>query len=198
MERKMDLLLQKYCEYEKLIGCKAVYELANGLYIEYTYKKENFVHLLGLHKLQDILLISMFNDKNNVKINTRTVIKNIKKGKLTHEMVVSSAFFKQIENRYNSFSYDNLTTLNYTDAIVDFDPTIISSKLKSDYLLFEERPKEQYNLLGVALDKMNGIRYAETFIHTVTDYYIKDQMIVKIKKFTLYDKAGQVIVEDKF
>ena len=77
----MDLLLEKYNDYARLIGCRAVYELENGLIIEYIYRKENFVHLIGLHKLEDILLISMFNDKSNLKINTRTVIKNIKNGK---------------------------------------------------------------------------------------------------------------------
>lgn len=54
----MDLLLEKYNDYARLIGCRAVYELENGLSIEYTYRKDNFVHLIGLHKLDDILLIN--------------------------------------------------------------------------------------------------------------------------------------------
>ena len=131
----MDLLLKKYNDYLRLVGCKAIYELENDLNIEYTYKRENFVHLIGLHKLGDILLISMFNDKSNPKVNTKTVMSNIKKGKLTDAMVKASAFYNKIEDRYNSFDYDNLTTLNYTDAVIDFDASLIPSKLKSDYLL---------------------------------------------------------------
>lgn len=192
----MDLLLEKYNDYAKLIGCKVQYRLKNGLSIEYIYRKENFVHLLGLHKLNDILLISMFNDKSNLKVNTRTVIQNIKNGKLTDKMVQGSSFFLSIKKRYDSFSYDNLTTLNYTDAVIDFDASIINSKLKCDFLLFEERPSKEYNHLGIALDNMNGIRYAETFIHTNSDHYIKGQTIVKVKHFALYDKKGNVIVED--
>lgn len=102
----MDLLLEKYNDYARLIGCRAVCELENGLSIEYTYRKDNFVHLIGMHKLDDILLISMFNDKSNLKVNTRTVIKNIKNGKLTDSMVNNSAFFPVIKERYNSFLYD--------------------------------------------------------------------------------------------
>lgn len=194
----MDLLLKKYNDYLRLVGCKAIYELENGLNIEYTYKRENFVHLIGLHKLDDILLISMFNDKSNLKVNTKTVMSNIKKGKLTDAMVKASAFYNKIEDRYNSFDYDNLTTLNYTDAVIDFDASLIPSKLKSDYLLFEERPTGEYNHLGVAYDSINGVRYAETFLHASSDLYVRNQTIVKVKKFKLIDAGGNVIVTDSF
>ena len=50
-----------------------------------------------------------------------------------------------------NFSYDNLTTLNYTDAVINFNPSLINSKIKSDYLLFEER----INKLGkIQYDKL--------------------------------------------
>lgn len=194
----MDLLQEKYNDYIKLVGCQAVYQLENGLQIEYTYKRENFVHLIGLHKLDDILLISMFNDKSNLKVNTRTVMANIRKGKLTDAMVKQSSFFSMIQERYNSFNYDNLTTLNYTDAVIDFDASLIPSKLKSDYLLFEERPSGEFNHLGVALDNVNGVRYAETFIHCVNDLYVRNQNVVKVKSFKLIDKNGNSIVSDEF
>lgn len=194
----MDLLQQKLNDYIRLIGCKAVYELENGIVIEYEYKRENFVHLIGIHKLDDILLINMFNDKSNPKVNTRTVISNIKKGKLTDAMVRGSVFYHKLKDRYESFSYDNLTTLNYTDAVIDFDPTLIPSKLKSDYLLFEERPTGEYNHMGIALDNRNGTRYAETFIHCSNNLYIKNQTIVKVKKFSIIDKKGNLIVSDSF
>lgn len=52
-----DLLLQKYNDYMRLKNCRAEYLLSNGLIIDFTYKEENFIHLLGLHKLTDIQLI---------------------------------------------------------------------------------------------------------------------------------------------
>jgi len=123
---------------------------------------------------------------------------SIKKGKLNDAMVASSAFYHKIKDRYESFSYDNLTTLNYTDAIIDFNASLINSKLKSDYLLFEERPTGEYNHLGIALDSINGVRYAETFIHNTTDMYIKGQTVVKIKNFKIVDKNGNIFIEDSF
>mgnify|MGYP006981540569 CR=1 FL=1 len=57
----------------------------------------------------------------------------------------------------------NLTTLNYTDAVINFNPSLINSKIKSDYLLFEERINKEYNHLGIAFDKNSNRRYIETF-----------------------------------
>lgn len=51
----MNDLLKKYTEYMRLENCRAEYLLANGQTIEAIYKEENFAHLLGLHKLIDIL-----------------------------------------------------------------------------------------------------------------------------------------------
>lgn len=47
----MDDLLQKYHDYIRLKNCRAEYLLSNGMIIDFTYKEENFIHLLGLHKL---------------------------------------------------------------------------------------------------------------------------------------------------
>lgn len=53
----MNPLLEKYDDYMRLNGFAIKYELSDGTCIEVTYKEENFLHLLGLHKLQDIQLI---------------------------------------------------------------------------------------------------------------------------------------------
>ena len=131
----MNDLLQKYNDYIRLKNCRAEYMLSNGTIINVTYKEENFVHLLGLHKLIDIQLIQLFNDKNNKKVRAKYIISLIKKAKFTDAMVKNSVFYKDIEERYENFSYDNLTTLTYTDAVINFNPAIIKSKIKSDYAI---------------------------------------------------------------
>jgi hypothetical protein len=70
----MNPLLEKYNEYIRLKDCMAEYHLANGMSVSFTYKEENFIHLLGLHKLNDIQLIQFFNDQNNKIIQTRYII----------------------------------------------------------------------------------------------------------------------------
>lgn len=77
----MDDLLKKYMDYIRLKDCKAEYLLSNGTIIEVTYKEENFVHLLGLHKLIDIQLIQLFNDKSNKKSSNKIHYKSYQKRK---------------------------------------------------------------------------------------------------------------------
>ncbi len=194
----LDDLLQKYEDYIRLKNCKAEYLLSNGTIIEVTYKEEFFIHLLGLHKLTDIQLIQLFNDKSNKKVQTKYIISRIKKGMFTDAMVRASVFYSDIAERYENFSYENLTTLTYTDAVINFNPNRIQSKLKSDYLLFEEKGNGVYNHLGIALDTFTGERYIETFFREPSDMYIAGQRVVKVKSFTLYDPDGQVIVTDSF
>lgn len=194
----MDALLQKYNDFLRLKNCRAEYVLANGTLIDFTYKEENFIHLLGLHKLTDIQLIQLFNDKSNKKVQTKYIISRIKKNKFTDTMVKGSVFFPDIESRYESFSYDSLSTLTYTDAIINFNPALIRSKIKSDYLLFEKKSNDEYNHLGIAEDRITKNRYIETFFHQSTDMYLKGQTIVKIKSFTLYTPDNQILVTDSF
>ena len=194
----MNDLLQKYNDYLRLKDCKAEYEFSDGTKIEVSYQKKNFAHLLGLHKLKDIQLIQFWLDKSNKTVKLQTVLKRIENETFMDKMVKNSHFYLIIKSRYESFSYDNLTTLNYTDAVINFNPTLINSKIKSDYILFEERPKNEYNHMGIALDSKSGIRYIETFFHQPTDMYISGQSIVKVKKFTLYDSNDKIIVVDTF
>jgi hypothetical protein len=194
----MNALLEKYNDYMRLKNCTAEYLLANDTKIKVTYKEENFVHLLGLHKLTDIQLIQLFNDKTNKKVQVKYIISRIKKEKFTDTMVQSSIFYHTIAERYENFTYDNLTTLTYTDAIINFNPTLIKSKIKSDYLLYEQKGNQKYNHLGIALDPVTGERYIETFFHQNTDMYIIGQQTMKIKSFTLYSPNNEIIVTDSF
>lgn len=194
----MDDLLQKYNDYIRLKNCRAEYLLSNGMIIDFTYKEENFIHLLGLHKLTDIQLIQLFNDKSNKKVQTKYIISRIKKNKFTDAMVKASVFYSDIEARYESFSYDNLTTLTYTDAVINFNPLLINSKIKSNYLLFEQKSNNEYNHLGIAEDRNTKNRYIETFFHQTSDMYLKGQTIAKVKSFTLYTPDNQIIVTDSF
>lgn len=194
----MGELLDKYNDYMRLENCTAEYVLVDGTHIRFNYKEENFPHLIGLHKLRDVQLVQFWQDKSNKSVKLKDVIKKIKNGSFTDAMVKGSYFYPLIEARFKSFSYDNLTTLNYTDAIIDFDKTLINAKIQSDYVLFEERPSKEYNHMGIAYDAKGDYRYVETFFHETSTKYITGQTIVKVKKFVLYDSDGRIIVEDEF
>ena len=63
----MNGMLQKYNEYIRLKNYRAEYRLSNGEILDFTYKEESFIHLIGLHKLIDIQMIQLLNDKSNKK-----------------------------------------------------------------------------------------------------------------------------------
>lgn len=193
----MNDLLQKYNDYMRIVGGRVEYTLADGSSLSATYREDNFPHLIGLHKLRDIQLIQFWLDRTNKTIKLMDVIRKIKNENFTDTDVRASHFFQNMADRYLFFSYDNLTTLNYTDAIIDFKPTLMGSLLKSDYILFEERPSGEYNHMAIANTPSNG-RYIESFFHEKTNNYLNGQTIVKIKAFTLYDKNGKIIVSDNF
>ena len=194
----MNGLKKKYLDYMRLENCKAEYELDDGTKIEVSYKEENFAHLLGLHKLKDIQLIQFWLDRTNKTVKLGTVLNRIKNESFTESMLQKSNFYRDIQERYENFSYENLTTLNYTDAVVNFNPLIINSKIKSDYILFEEKENKEFNHMGIARDSETGSRYIETFFHEPSDKYVAGQKIVKVKKFTLFDANDNVIITDSF
>ncbi len=194
----MDSLKKKYLDYMRLENCKVIYELENDSTIEFLYREENFAHMLGLHKLKDIQLIQFWLDKTNRIVKLETVLSRIRNESFTESMIKSSVFYPDIQERYNNFSYENLTTLSYTDAVINFNPEIIKSKIKSDYLLFEKKSGYQYNHMGIALDEKTGNRYIETFFHEATNKYLAGQTVVKVKGFSLYDANGEIIVTDSF
>lgn len=193
----MDALKIKYNEYLRLVGCHVIYSLDNGTKIDFTYEKENFIHLAGLHKLKDIQLIQFYNDKSNKSVKAKDVLRKIKNEDFTEAMIKGSSEFSQIEKRYNNLTYENLTSMSYTDAIIDFNPVPLNSSLKSNYLLFEQ-DGSGYNHLGIALDSTVSKRYIETFFYEPSQKYISGQTVVKIVQFSLYDSKGNLIVEDTF
>ena len=193
-----DKLKEMYLEYMKLDGYRVEYLLENGVTVEFKYEQKYFGHLLGLHKLTDIQIIQFWQDKSNLKVNLKSVIRQIKREQLTDLDIRNSTFYPLIKERYENFNYDTLTSLNYTDAIIDFDASLLGSKLKSDYLLYELTPNGEYNHMGIAADPFSGERYAETFFVEPSAKYLTGQTIVKINKFTLYDKNNRVVVSDTF
>jgi len=194
----MNDLLNKYNDYLKLAGCTIEYELEDKTVIIVPYREDGFLHLLGIHKLTDIQLIQFWLDKNNRSVKREDVIRKIKAEELTDSDIRNSVKFCKIKDRYEHFSYDNLTTVNYTDAIINFDAKKKGSYLKADYILFEERPKNEYNHMAIAMDKKNNCRYIESFFHEPSADYQNRQIIKKIVKFSIRKSDGSILVSDTF
>ena len=192
----MNELLEKYDEFKAIINYTVEYKLKNEQTLCFKLKQLDFPHLIGLHKLIDIPIIRQFNDKGNKKIGARYIVGNIKKeDKLTDETIRNSKYFHTIQNRYHQFGKDNLLTLFYADAIINFDAAIINSNLKTSYILFEQKGNKSYNHLCIAEDA-NGNYYTESFFHEPSDLYIRKQKTSKVKTVRIYDKKGVLYMED--
>ena len=192
----MNELLEKFNEYKEISNYRLKYTLANGDVVDFKLKQTDFPHLIGLHKLVDIPLIGQFNDVSNTTVSAKFLISKIKKeSQLTESIIKNSVYFPDIEQRYQNFSKENLLTLTYTDAIVNFDASLIGSKLRGDYIFFENQKSQGYNYLSVAKDAQQK-RYAESFFYNPADRYIRNQKIVKVTKVEIYDKDGKLYLED--
>lgn len=192
----MNGLLEKFHEYKEISNYRIKYTLSNGDVIDFKLKQTDFPHLIGLHKLVDIPIIGQFNDISNVTVSAKFLISKIKKeSQLTESIIKNSVYFPDIEQRYNNFSKENLLTLTYTDAIVNFNSLLIGSRLRGDYILFENQKSKGYNYLSIAKDAQQK-RYAESFFYNPTDLYIRNQNIVKVSKVEIYDKEGNLYLED--
>ena len=192
----MNELLEKFNEYKDISNYRIKYTLVNGDGIEFKLKQTDFPHLIGLHKLIDIPLIGQFNDISNTTVSAKFLISKIKKeSQLTESIIKNSVYFQGIEQRYQNFTKDNILTLTYTDAVVDFKASLIGSKLRGNYILFENQNSQGYNYLSIAKDTQQN-RYVESFFYNSTDIYIRNQKVVKVSKVEIYDKNGKLYLED--
>lgn len=195
MEDYLNQLLDKLNEYKSIVNYRMEYIFEDDFAISFKLKQTDFPHLLGLHKLIDIPVIRQFNDKNNLVIGAKYINSKIKKQELlTENSIKNSIYFSDIEVRFNSFNKENILTMSYTDAIVDFDASLIGSNLKAKYILFEKK-QQGYNHLCIAEDR-NGKMYAESFFHSPTDLYIRKQKTIRVKLIRIYDNFGTLYLED--
>lgn len=191
----MNQLLYKFNEYKSIANYQMEYELDNGDTIKVKLRQTDFPHLIGLHKLIDIPIIRQFNDKSNVTVSAKFIISKIKREQLLTENVIKhSNYFNLISKRYEHFTKDNILSLSYTDALIDFNADLICSSLKSKYILFEKK-QQGYNHLCIA-QSIKATKYVESFFYNSTDLYIRNQKLIKVKKIKIYDSKGNIYMED--
>ena len=196
LEKALPGLKAKYNDFLKILDCKMHYEFCNGFILEFQFKKTNFPHMAGLHKLKDIPIIQSYLGKPGF---ANQILSKIKKGTLTESDIKASKYFPLIQKRYDEFTLENLFSLSYSDVIIDFDiKKLPKSKLtKTKFILFEKNNKQENRHLCIAGNQTNGY-YPETFFYEQSDYYIKNQTLEKIKQFQIIKTDGSIFFEDNF
>jgi len=192
---KMNKLLEKFNDLKKLNNYTFSYLLEDGSNITFKLSQYNYPHLLGLQKLEDIPIIGRFNDPNDKKIGAKIILSLIKKEVITYETIANSAYYPKILERFEFLSSESMLSLSFNEVIVDFDRSILTTLLKSDYLLIE---KKDLGWLHLGLVISNGIYVPETFFFDDTGYYQRGQKVIKVKEITIRDAHGNIVLfEDK-
>ena len=188
----MDLLKLKYQDFKKLNRYTFNYLLDTGKEITFRVKQYQFPHLVGLHKLTDIPLIAMFVDPTNSVVNAKYVISKIKKEQLTEAQVRASTYFHSIQDRYNYLSSEAILSLAFNEVIVDFNKTILTTSLQSDYIFIDRKTS---GCLHLGIVKDGDEYYPETFFFNNTNYYTRGQTVISIKRIRIFNENGIQVLE---
>lgn len=168
---------------------KYIYELLNGDRLEVVFKKENFPHVIGLHKLTDII---EFNRLNNKRIKGNKVYNMVKGKEIKEEIILNSPNYEKIELRIDNFY--RINDLVFNRVIYDFDRTKIRTYIKADLVLYTVQ-NGMYIHLFLVKDKF--AKYVPmTFIVETSDRYIKGQKDFPITKLTIQEKNKDIKIYD--
>lgn len=160
--------------------CKHTYQYTfdNGKSITVRFHPNNFCHLAGLRKFDDL---REFQVENGKPVLSST---NIFKKALNDEF---TDFYLQTSKAYNQEAYDRIACLSdlcrllkTCQAVYGFNRKNlrIVTKLKSDVILFSNEGYNFYLMLGLAEDGYTY--YPETFFLRFDDAYIRGQNIVNV------------------
>ncbi|MGL4335832.1 MAG: PBECR4 domain-containing protein [Turicibacter sp.] len=183
----MGILKETIDSYDLLCKNDYIYHLSDGRELKIIFKKENFPHLLGLHKLLDIEILRKHSQKI---ISANSVYRDLKRGLLTYTDVSNSVHFYEIENR---FMYINeLDSLLFDRIVLDFDKTKIATKITATILLYR---KIDHKYVHLALVKaVDGSYVPQTLLVQGNRYYVDNQKELIITKLTIKNR-GRVIEE---
>ena len=160
--------------------CEKIYKytFSNNQTILVKFRPQNFCHLAGLRKLDDL---REFQYENGQPVYTATNIyqKALAGDFQDYYLQTSLSYSQELKDRIDCLS--NLhKLLNTETAVYGFDPSIaqIDTKMKSTIILFSDEGYNFYLLLGLAEDQT--YYYPETFFLRFDDAYIKGQQIVLV------------------
>ena len=161
--------------FSKLLKKDFIFTLEGDIRFKLFFTENNFIHLLGLHKLKDI---SELNTKSN---SAAKIYKNILSGKLSVDKIQKSAFYSLIEKRIENFQeINNMLDEGKCKIIIDFDKRLIPyTDLKNTkYILY--RHKNGGYVHFTMGDKGKGI-YPETFFFENSKRYVTGQTLLDVK-----------------
>ena len=130
----MSGLRNKLNDYENITDLNIHYEFDDGFVLEFSFEKNSFPYMIGLHKLIDIPLLKKFSEK---KVSANYVLSKIMNGKLTEDKIKTSKYFYKIKKIKNVMITRKDGTVYFEDTFFKNIIFSISNKLPSFKLIKE-------------------------------------------------------------
>lgn len=168
----MDNIARCAQKYAELLEKDYFLTLENGIVLHIFFKKHNFKHLLGLHKLIDL---------QESKLSSGVLFKKALNGNLTDSILKKSSFYDLIADRIAAFP--DVEKVFGKKIIVDFNPLLLEScKLEAEYLLYT-----QYGEGFIILSIGNTVseEYPESFFYERTNQYLSGQLFLDVVKLEI-------------
>lgn len=173
-------LQQIAAEYSKLLNKKLCYYFSGGVKIEFQFKMENFYHLLGFHKLTDVTVVRMV---ENRRLKKEDFFKHIYDGKITMEITDlkvigdfetnivhiqdtshKSDFGEVKAHRFQYFTEKNVMDMLLSDPVIDFESEGCDTVIEADKIFFKHVTETVRNLnLFIGYDESENQYFASTF-----------------------------------
>lgn len=171
-------------EYEKLLNKKFCYIFQEKKIIEFQFKRENFYHLLGFHKLGDVSVVKMI-ERNQMKkedfylyvLNGAITLDTTDTNLVTDTNIVSisetemqSVLGEIKANRFAHFSEQNVLDLLSSDPVIDFEKSECDTLIDADKIFFKFNQKKRRNLdLFIGYNKKKCEHFVSTFFLEVEE-----------------------------
>lgn len=173
-------LQQIAAEYSKLLNKKFCYFFSGGVKIEFQFKMENFYHLLGFHKLTDVTVVRMV---ENRRLKKEDFFKHIYDGKITMEITDlkvigdfetnivhiqdtshKSDFGEVKAHRFQYFTEKNVMDMLLSDPVIDFESEDCDTVIEADKIFFKHVTETVRNLnLFIGYDETENQYFTSTF-----------------------------------
>lgn len=173
-------LKQIATEYSKLLNKKFCYYFSGGVKIEFQFKMENFYHLLGFHKLTDVTVVRMV---ENRRLKKEDFFKHIYDGKITLEttdLIVLGDFetnivhiqdtsrksdFGEVKaHRFQYFTEKTVMDMLLSDPVIAFENESCDTVIEADKIFFKHVTEAVRNLnLFIGYDDTENQYFTSTF-----------------------------------
>ena len=158
--------------YNTLLHKKYTITLEGGFQFSFFFSPDNFYHLIGLEKL---------NNLSAFKGQSKTVIfKKFLKRQMPLKHIEGHRDYPKIANRIRLFDrIDKLLDKQHSKLIIEFDSDLVeNTKLLKTVFIFFAHERSGYTHLTIGHDE--GVYYPETFIYEDSKRYINEQDLLDI------------------